>query len=448
MALISEDMVRAIAERLVPVVLDEAKALPVGTKRTWAGKEYIKGHDGKWKEIKQGKSPGTPVEKEKSHDRDSMEKHVWDNTHKDYKAHFQGKKAVLIGGPNGAALTPLDKMSDDELKAHAEKLGYGKPPATMQPTEPTVSKGAEAELPVAGKDYGGNPKQNALAAKIAAHVEPMKKDGVKVSIGKSLSGMYAEVTSGRYTDRYSITDGGVAYRSKRETWKSQVDSEGDKYHLDRLNGIEKKIGSMKAEEETAVTNPMKAIAERVREIIFEKPDDEEEKSPGTPEAKAKKLGTQPEDGKVTQPKPQKGERGFADVHDGPAQAKTPKPVDPPQASSPGTPAAKYAPLGKDKGTQGASPMFGGKNEQRDLMGIGTKGRFEGWSISEDKALVAKVVAELKKIESAANALSALYEQHEELNSAQPPLTEKVFPMSLDEWAQSINALIAQWSKQK
>jgi hypothetical protein len=63
-------------------------------------------------------------------DRSRLESLVWKFTHKDFKSVVDGKRSVLVNGPQGATLTPLARLSDEELHGLRGHRMAGKLPGT------------------------------------------------------------------------------------------------------------------------------------------------------------------------------------------------------------------------------------------------------------------------------------------------------------------------------
>lgn len=49
-------------------------------------------------------------------DRSRLESLVWKFTNKDYKSVVDGKRSVIVNGPDGATLTPLARLTDEQLQ--------------------------------------------------------------------------------------------------------------------------------------------------------------------------------------------------------------------------------------------------------------------------------------------------------------------------------------------
>jgi hypothetical protein len=59
------------------------------------------------------------VNKALAQERKALEAAVWRKTGKDYRSVFEGKKSVLVNGPQGTTLTPLSSLSIEQLRTLA-----------------------------------------------------------------------------------------------------------------------------------------------------------------------------------------------------------------------------------------------------------------------------------------------------------------------------------------
>lgn len=166
-------MIRDLISDMLDIV--EGKALPVGTKRTWGGKDYVKGHDGKWNPVSKGGAP--TATKATAPAGEPAEKHtvIHPTTHQ----------------PVQVTVPPSDTTGREPVP---------EPPKAEPPKE------VEPELPYQLQHMKHTKEQGRVASKVAAHIKGIK--GAQVSFGSALGGMSVTVQAGKARDEYRVHDNG------------------------------------------------------------------------------------------------------------------------------------------------------------------------------------------------------------------------------------------------